>query len=303
MTAVTTTSNEQGLAEFNKLKASIDEQIKNLSLIKVIDETSQAVANQQLSKAKQLVKQVTEAHALVKEEALRFCQSADKAKREMITPLDSAMNLTETELLTYNRKVEADKKAEIERLEAEQEVLRKEAEDAKQALITQMQEFEARAFNLINEAINPPQLSSVYTMYIQEFPALYDVAIKERISKLGKAKLDAIQNGSIGNLQIYQDMYCEYTGTRIEIVAPEIAQPKFDAIEIKKSVIEHSAPASNIKKTWTFEIMNLTEVPLEFLMPDESKIKAYIKDNKEKLVDGNIVCGIKFFIESSVKIK
>jgi len=302
MTAVATT-NEQGLAEFNKLKASIDDQIKNLSLIKVTDETSQAVANQQLSKAKQLVKQVTEAHALVKEEALRFCQSADKAKREMITPLDSAMALTETELLTYNRKIEADKRAEIERLEAEQEVLRKEAEDVKQALIKQMQEFEAGAFKLINDAVNPPQLSTIYTMYIQEFPALYDVAIKERISKLGQAKLFLINVGSEGHKKIYQDLYCNYTGTKIEIIAPEVAMPSFDAIEVKKSVIENAPAHTNIKKTWKHEVVSIEAVPMGWLLVDESKAKAFIKENSDRLIDGEIINGIKYFLEASVKIK
>jgi len=244
MTQVTTTqSNEQGLAEFNKLKASIDEQIKNLSLIKVTDETSMAVANQQLSKAKQLVKQVTEAHALVKEEALRFCQSADKAKREMITPLDSAMNLAEQQLLAWNRKIEADKKAEIERLEAEQEALRIEAQASQNALVKQMQEFEAKAFGLIHEAKTTNELSFVYTNYVLAFPAVYDTNIQERIKKLGKAKLDVVQNPGKDNfVDAYKNLHNEFTGKPQEIVAPVVAMPSFDAIEVKKSVIEN-APA------------------------------------------------------------
>jgi hypothetical protein len=299
----TTSTNEQGLAEFNKLKASIDDQIKNLSLIKVNDDTSMAVANQQLSKAKQLIKTVNDAHALVKEEALRFCQSADKAKREMANPLIEAMGLTESELLAYNRKVEADKKAELDRLEKEKEKLRKEAEDTKQALIKQMKEFEARAFTLINDATNPAQLSFVYTKYIQEFPAVYDVNIKDRISKLGKAKLDVMNAPGSEKEEVYSFLYDELTGTVRQIIAPVVLQPSFDAIEVKKSVIEKSSTPSNIKKTWKHEVVTLEAVPMGWLLVDESKVKAFIKENSDKFTEGEIINGIRYFLESSVKIK
>jgi len=310
MSEVTTTptqSNEQGLAEFNKLKASIDEMAKNLLLIKVTDETSMAIANQQLSKAKQIDKDVDNRHALVKEEALRFCQAADLAKRTIKAPLAPATLHVETELLNYNRKVEAEKKAEIARLEAEQEALRKEADMAKEKLIAQMQDFESRAFKLINDAVTPADLSFVYTNYVLAFPAVYDVNIQERIKKLGKLKLNVVQTEGVvrlANINEYTSLYNEYMGTKQEIVVPtEVAMPSFDAIEIKKSVIENAPAPTNIKKTWKHEVVSIEAVPLGFLIVDEAKVKAFIKENSGQFTDGIILNGIKYYLEASVKVK
>ncbi len=295
--------NEKGLEEFNKLKASIDEHVKNLLLIKVTDETSQAVANQQLSKAKQLDKEVDARHALVKEEALRFCQSADLAKRTLKAPLAPATLHVETELLEYNKKVEANNQAILIELERQQGILQQEAEASQQALITQMGEFEARAFKLINEATTPADLSFVYTNYVIAFPAVYDANIKDRISKLGKAKLNVVQFPGSAHEETYLFMRDEYLGVKQEIVAPVVAPvPQFDVIEAKKSVIANSS-STNIKKTWKHEVVSLEAVPLAWLIVDESKVKAFIKENSDKFVDGDILNGIKYFLESSVKVK
>jgi len=299
-------TNEQGLEEFNKLKSTIDEMAKSLFLIKVTDDTSMAVANQQLSRAKQIDKDVDNRHALVKEEALRFCQAADLAKRTIKSPLAPATLHVETELLNYNRKVEADKKAEIAKLEAEQERLKKTAADESKNLVAQMQEFEARAFNLIVSANLPAELSSVYTVYVIAFPPTYDVVIKERIMKLGKAKLNFLQalDVNVKNEmdKVWIEMHQEFTNTKPVIAAPIITMPSFDAIEIKKSVIENQV-SSNIKKTWKHEVVVLEAVPMAWLVIDESKVKAFIKENSDKFTDGEIINGIKYFLESSVKIK
>jgi len=304
-----TTPIDPKLVEFNKLKTAIDEQVKNLLLIKVTDEPSSVVANNQLSKAKQLVKSVTQAHSIVKEDALRFCQAADKAKRDMNTPLDEAMESAEKQLLAYNKIVEAKKQKDLQDLADKKKVEDDKVIAEAEALKKEMVEFEAKAFDRINKALTRDELADVFNGYVVNAPAKYDESIVARIKSLGTARFNyvvAVQNKMSGDAQaeadgIYLEMYQRLTNTKP--VIKEVVLPMFDT-KVQEAVIMSSGP-SNIKKTWTFEVVDKAKVPMGFLMVDESAVKKWMKENPDELmnISGVVTNGIKFFQESSVKIK
>jgi len=64
-----------------------------------------------------------------------------------------------------------------------------------------------------------------------------------------------------------------------------------------------SQKASNIRHNWKFDVVDLSRVPVQFLMVDEAKVREWIKANKESLNDGDIIAGIKFYKEVSVVTK
>jgi len=83
-----------------------------------------------------------------------------------------------------------------------------------------------------------------------------------------------------------------------------------EAIEEAKANIESAAviettPTEVIKKvrkTWKFEVVDASMVPLHFLCVDEEKVKGYMKSKFDTLKDGEIVTGIRFYQEISVTV-
>lgn len=300
------------LVTFNKMKLQIDNQVDTLKKIKVTDSTSLAVANQQLSAGKKLLKGVDTAHAAVKEEALRFCQAADKAKKSMRTPLEEAMGLTEKEVLAYNTKVEKENAAALFELNKKQQEETATSEKEAAALVIEMKEFEKRAFNLINLATATSQLADVYENYITKFPAKYDKVIMERVKALGTAKFNVIKSmdttlklsaEDVGRtLEAYETLYNTVTNTVPEVKAVATSTLSFDAIEKEKVVLQSNVP-TNIKKDWVHELVDLSAVPLEWLMLNEKAVKEYIKANSDKFTEDQIITGVKFKTEASVKVK
>lgn len=75
-----------------------------------------------------------------------------------------------------------------------------------------------------------------------------------------------------------------------------------DSINHELAMLE-SQKASNIRHNWKFDVVDISKVPVQFLMVDEAKVREWIKANKESLNDGDIIAGIKFYKEVSVVTK
>ena len=75
-----------------------------------------------------------------------------------------------------------------------------------------------------------------------------------------------------------------------------------DNINHELAMLE-SQKASNVRHNWKFDVVDLSRVPVQFLMIDEAKVREWIKANKESLNDGDIIAGIKFYKEVSVVTK
>lgn len=66
-----------------------------------------------------------------------------------------------------------------------------------------------------------------------------------------------------------------------------------------KQVVKPKTSSNKFIEKWHFEIVNSAQLPREFLMPDESKIRAYVKSNKEQA----IIPGIKTWKTVDVQSK
>lgn len=68
---------------------------------------------------------------------------------------------------------------------------------------------------------------------------------------------------------------------------------------IEESPIELEV-ISRVRRYWKHEVVNIADVPREFLMIDDSKVKEWMSSQNGNLVDGGVVNGIKFFKDISV---
>lgn len=279
-------ADQKALDTFNKMKTSIDDQVTALKLIKVIDTNSLEIANKQLSKGKEYLKEVDNAHKLTKEPALRFCQAADAAKKDIKSPLELAMASVETEVLNFNA---AEERKAAEKTRLANKAAQKEAD----ALKKEMGEFEKRAFDQIEKATTEEELSQIYQSYIQQFPEKYDPIVKGRITALGTAKFNLIQK------RVSQEDYTKVLN-ELKGIKPELTvtvKPSFDT-----GGPSYSGTLSNVKKKWDFQVLDASQVPREWMSVDESKIKAWMKENEDNLTAG-VRTGVHFFITDKLKIK
>lgn len=287
-TEVTTEVEDQKLVEFRKTKAELDKHVEVLKAIKVTDKNSLAVANQQLSVAKVMLKGIDDKHKVVKEEALRFCQSADKAKKELRSPMDLAVAELDQQIIDFD-------KAEIARLLKEAQALEKE-----------QVEFENRGIDQIHNAKSTKELADIYQMYIIEFPEKYHPEMKDRIKALGTAKFNAIKAADptlklsledvVNAIAAYDTMHGKLTGKIVEGAAPEVVTPPVILVPSFSAV-------SNVKKDWDFEIVDLSKLPLDWIAVNEKSVKEYMKANKDVLAEGQVIGGLKFKQVASVKHK
>jgi hypothetical protein len=222
----------------------------------------------------------------VKEKApyLDAGKQIDALAKKLSLPLESVLSDGEKKLLAYNRM-----KAEI----AQKEQTRI------NAIKSAISKYSSEAISAINECKTIEQLTEARQGWVVNFiPSAKDYAefladaeaMKINLNDLCKAK-------------------------RIEMIAPEQADETLTE-SIKEAIVEkveevgaveskagEFTTTSKIKGTWRFELVNLAEVPREYLMLDEKKVKEFIKNNTEQLVNGEVQAGIKFFIEESVSIR
>jgi hypothetical protein len=304
---------QQGLEKFEQLQKSVTEQVETLSDIEVVDETRLAVANQQLSKTKQITNFIESTRKELKEPYFEAGKQIDALAKKISTPLEEKIQEVKNKMLSYNQ-VEAEKKRvalealekEKKRLEDEQAKAQAEANENHLKLQVQITKFESEAFGKIHSATTMADLSSAFTLFVLAFPPEYGEVVKDRIKTLGLAKKNLLNATTPEAISVYQKeydkAYATVTGTEVKIQAPVIQMPSFDKIEEAKASIEISTP-SNVRKTWTFEIENISNVPLEWLMVDESMVKEFMKKEKESLTEGMVYNGIKFYLKETIVIK
>jgi len=152
------------------------------------------------------------------------------------------------------------------------------------------QEFYEEGFQLRDNYINlikakKEQLATANTMSEAEIEIAMEkerIAVEKANMALREAELKAKEEAAEN----------EKKAKESELAAAQEKQRLAAEAELNKT--------RNIRYTWKHELYDIKAVPLEWLTLDEEKVKAYIKANKDKLVDGDIVDGVKFIKNMSV---
>ncbi len=277
-----TLKNEQ--AQFEALKQqsiSIAEQCQKLQ---VTDETTKAIATQNLSKALSVTKQIEEIRVKNKKPYKDAGDQIDALAKSLSKPITDSINIGKQNILAYDKVLrdKADKEAERIRI-----------------IKTMIQVYSNSAIAKMDACKTYDELKEARTEWIVNAP-------KDKWSEF-LPQFEA----SLLTLN-------EYAKSRkIGFLTPEQSDPEEAAI-IAETVIEEVSnigaveiaatfvpKLSGSRKTWTHELLDITQIPAEWMMLDDAIVKKWMADNKDKLTDGKELefQGVRFFQRESLTIR
>jgi phenylalanyl-tRNA synthetase alpha subunit len=184
------------------------------------------------------------------------------------------------------------------------------------------------------------KLQSTKDVFIQLSEEALQIKVTDDVSlAIANQKLSAVNN----HLKLIEEKRTELkkpyldAGKKVDAVAKDLSEPLNNSIQYLKNQIKEwnlellrreqelkqqapvnslfedninhelamleSQKASNVRHNWKFDVVDLSRVPVQFLMVDEAKVREWIKANKESLNDGDIIAGIKFYKEVSIVTK
>lgn len=295
----------ESIKKFEALQATVNSQIETLKQIEVSDITSLGVANQQLSAAKTLVNGIEEKRVELKAPFLDAGKKIDALAGNLSKPLENVVDTLKDKVLAYKTVEEKKLKEEVYRIQQEQQALQQE-EVLKQNMLTEnIKKFAAAAFKGINDTVDEKALSEAYTSFYVNFPPEYGEDLKSKIKSLGSARYAELKNPLQSHIDFYNKLYSEYTGTEMVIEVPTSEVMVDTNLEEKKAELEiqQASSSKGIRATWDFEIVNITDMPKSWMVPDEKKIKQFMKEHKFELSEDFVINGVKFFQKKSVVIK
>jgi hypothetical protein len=269
-------------AQFDALKAEVQKRVEQVNLIKITDDTTLAIANQQLSLLSGTMKDVVELHKITKEPFLKPCQQLDKLKNALYDPMKTALDEGKLKIQAYDKKRKEEALAEQNRILAIKNAIAKYSNDAIAEMdkCATMDELRVTRERLV---VNAP------------------------MDKWGEFQADFIQTRNTLN------EYAKSLKTKLE--NPTQSDPE-EQVAIKEAIVADNASIgqaevaativpklSGTRKTWTFEVIDFNQIPRDWLELSEDMVKKFIAENKETLVDGQITKGIKYFQKESLTIR
>jgi len=271
------------VAQFEALKKQSQQITQNCSQLTVTDSTSLAVATQNLSKAKEFIRNVEKLRKEAKDPYLKAGQQIDALAKNMSSPVETVVKLGEKAILDFNRIEEEKAKKE------QQRILNIKADMHEYSLTTRMN---------VDECTIVESLDIAYDYWIKNFPGeerwfeFMDEANQMRIALQDYIKQKHIQLTAPKEAdETIQEVIQETITAQLEV---------FGAEEIKEAEF---ATTSNIKDKWVFELVDFMKLPVDWIALNEKAVKDFIKQSPEKLKDGLILGGVKFSIEKQLKIR
>lgn len=272
------------LASFDAMKAQAQALADLCNQITITDEVTLGIAKQNLSKANDKVKQIEAIRITAKAPYLAAGKEIDSMAKALSSPIEDAVNAGKKKILAYEAIKEQERQKEIARINNIKSSIQRYADDA----IMHMSAAKTEA-----------ELIEVHFKWIKQFPGqerwfefMEDAAQMRQtlldFAKARKIEINTPDQADAATTEIIE----QYVKDTIESVGSN-----------KIAEIEDVAPTKGIRTNWTFEVIDISQVPLKYLMVDEKKIKEYIKENKDKLTDGLVVKGIKFLTEKTVTLR
>lgn len=265
------------LSKFENVKQQLDERAKQCLLIKVTDEPSLAVCENNLGKMNDLIKEVENVHKEIKKPHWDACTAIDAAKNYVLDFIVNPVDYLKGEKVNYIKKVEAEAKRKSDlqtKFIGSKYALEEGLKDA-----TGLEECDEwlKILSITPNIIKWQELS-IQVMELQKnYITLFT---------LKKQELLAIETASPDELEAIKQVQEEAKANIQDVVVESTP-----IVEIKK-----------VRRTWKFEVHSLADVPREFLMVDETKVKEWMKERESRLVDGEVVKGIRFFKEISTTV-
>ena len=264
------------LQKFEGVKQQLDERAKQCLLIKVIDEASLNICEQNLVKMNELVSAVEEVHKSEKAPHWENCKAIDAAKNYILDfDVDPIKHLKD-EKVAWIKKQEAEKKRKEDVLNSIDKT-----KHWCESRLEMAKNHEDCEYSL-NKLLEVLDRESVYQEF---FPQIQEVVSNyTRLFRLKQQEFAAISPDELDAIKEVQE---------------ELKQ------NIESATVIESTPTEVIKKvrkTWKFQVADINDVPREFLCVDEDKVKEFMKSKVDTLKDGEVRIGIRFYQEISVTV-
>jgi len=315
---------QKNLDIIQAFKSQVDLIGLNCQQIQIVDETSLAVGQQNLSKANNLLSSIEEKRVAIKAPYFTAGKLIDETAKGLAEQLAKGIKHIKDEVAAWEKKRQAEAKAKQDEINRQLEEKRKadEVEEKRKenlrAEITKLSTSLKLAYdNCTTVEICNTKLQNIETKFkSREFFQEYaDEAYQIRdtyvdLIKSKKEQLESANTMSAAEIEFAQ----KQEKLAIEKANLETAQRALDAekarIEKEKKDKEAALEAEkekerladeaelnrtkNIRYTWKHELVDIKSVPLDWLTLDEAKVKEFIKANKDSLKDGEIKDGVKF---------
>jgi hypothetical protein len=273
------TTEEAKLSTLQKQSHDIAEQCMKLT---ITDDITLSIATQNLSKANNIVKEIDTLRTDLKKPYLDAGRQIDALSKSLSQPIEQAIDAGKKKILSYQNEIKKKQIDEANRILAIKNSIIKYTNDTMAAIDkckTIDQLVEARNKFIVNAPTDK------FEEFLQDFMtarmALNDYAKSKRTMILTPIQAD-----------------------EEELVAISEAVKEM-ASSVGDEALEHNIipSAKGIRKTWTFELNDISKCPTEWLVVNESAIKKYISDNKADLQDGQIINGLRFYQVESLTIR
>jgi hypothetical protein len=311
-------------------KQEIDKIGENCLQIKVVDESTLSIAQQNLSKANDMAKFIEAKRVEVKQPHLDNCKTIDATCKELSEAVLKGVAHLKEEIKAWELK-------RIEQARLEQEALEKrqreeaeviEAENKRkeliQAHITKLTEYCKKVYPTIASVEDCDKFEETLNTKwptpekMQEF---YDQAIELRNNYLDLTNVKRQQLTDAGNMSEEQkqliierqDILAEkeklaekerllnekeagIAAEKAKKEAEEKAKKEAEELAAKQAMTK----TSGVRKTWKFELIDKTKLPADWIILDDAKAKEYLTENKDKLKHNDVVNGVKFYQEVNI---
>ena len=320
---------QKDLEIIQSLQIQVDEIGTQLLQIKVMDDSTLSICQQNLSKVNSVVKTIEEKRVILKAPYLEAGKQIDALCKSITDLATKGITHAKSEIANWERQrlaIAAEAQAKIDAQAKEVEQKRVAEEARKQEILTFISTSLKPYLQSTYEGLKSVEDCDKFLTYIdQKFPGVdkfqeyFEDAnqIKDNYIDLINSKKS--QFGSAANISEAEKILLldkealilakqQLAQRELEIKQREdIARAEKERkeaeelAELEKAKIQAAADlekTKGVRYIWKFEVVDINNVPKEWLCLDESKVKEYLKANKD-MKEGT-VNGVTFFKTSSV---
>lgn len=329
-TAVVSSDVAKSLQLLDSLKADIDTQAQSCLQIKVVDKSTLAVCQQNLSKINQLVKAVDAKRKELKDPYFQAGKLIDSTANKLIEEAEAAVTHLKNEVKEWELKKQkeaaeaqaelAKQAAEAAQKAADEEVrirnIRGAIDKAKFAL--QQYYDGCKTIEFCDKAISDINTAYKSREFFQEF-ADEAYSLRDNYLELIKAKKAQLESANTMSAEekALAEQKEQLAKERLELEAKaaniraieegmeRARQEKAEAerLAAEKAKMEAEAEMNGtrgIRKIWKVELVDKSKLIPDWILLDESAAKEYRKANESEIKDGDIINGVRFYQDISV---
>lgn len=321
----------KSLAILESLKAEIDTQANNCLQIKVVDESTLAVCQQNLSKINQLVKTVDEKRIEIKAPYLEASKSIDSTAKSLTEMAVKAVEHLKNEVKEWEKaRIERERKAqeELDRKFLEETAAREAEANRKaaindyiqnKALVTLKSLYEScvdvdscvKAQQVIEENYKPREFFQEYADLAYQYRDNYLTMIRTKqvafahtgMMSEEELKLRAEKEAIANQKMELAAKEAELAAKEAEIEAGRLRKAEEERLQQEAEKLKMEADSDKtrgVRHTWKTELVDKSKLIQDWIAVDEAAVKEYLKANKETIKDGEIINGVKFYKEISI---